>query len=90
MINTTTYQVKAAAGVLSHFPAMNFFVRDTDETDLLREARIRSGDYLMTLSTELEQIAQNLAAVKAPEAPELEKIVAELLYIERNYKLAKR
>lgn len=89
MNDTTTYKLKPLGYILKHFPAKQAFVHDSDDdTDLLRQARIRSGDYLMTLSTELDKIAQSLTNVNAPEAAELERIVAELIYIEKNYSLA--
>lgn len=91
MSKDTTYRIKNMGAILSHFPGLHRFVHDTeDDADILRQARIRSGDYLMTLATELEQLAENLSSSKAPEAPALERIVAELIYVERNYKVVPR
>ncbi|HSH17902.1 MAG TPA: hypothetical protein VK978_00815 [Candidatus Saccharimonadales bacterium] len=97
MNSDITYQLRGAAGVLSHFPAPASYVRDGDDkfndfdqAKLHMQARIRSGDYFGTLATELERIAQSLDAVKAPEAPELERIVTELLYVGQNYGVVKK
>jgi hypothetical protein len=91
MHNSATYHLSTLGGFLTHFPARQPYVRDADEdADMLRQARLRSGDYLMTLATELEQIAETLQAELAPEAPALERIVTELHYVDRNYKLEPR
>lgn len=91
MTRNSVYHMQPFSGVLSHFPGLQPFVRDTEENaDILRQARIRSGDYFMTLATELEQLAESLSAVKAAEAPALERIVAELLYVDRNYMITPR
>jgi hypothetical protein len=91
MNNVLSYQLSSPINILSHYPFRQFVVRDTEsDADMLRKARIRSGDYLMTLATELESIAQQLSDVKAPEAPELERIVSELIYLERNYTISPR
>src|SRR3712207_4297428 len=52
---------------------------------LLAQARARCGDYVATLATELDKIAQSLALAHAPEAPALERLVQELLYIDKTY-----
>lgn len=91
MSSSATYHITAPTGLLSHFWTTPALVRDeAEDAEMLRKARIRSGDYLMTLATELERAAQSLADVKAPEAPELERIVSELLYLERNYRIVER
>ena len=65
---------------------------DTDAdmpAELLMRARISSGDYFITLATELDRLAQGLAAADAPEAPALERIVPELLYLDSHYVIRK-
>lgn len=62
-------------------------VRDTD-FQLERESRIRSGSYLETIATELDEIAR---ASKDPVvASNLETLVNELLYAQQRYYLAKK
>ncbi|MDB5181846.1 MAG: hypothetical protein JWP13_609 [Candidatus Saccharibacteria bacterium] len=91
MNKTVVYQLQGFGGVIAHFPIFPTFVRDIEEdAEILRQARIRSGDYLTTLATELEQIAESLDAAKAPEAPALERIVSELIYVDRNYSITPR
>jgi hypothetical protein len=91
MTNAVTYRITPSNRILNHFWTTPKLVRDEEEdAAMLRRARIRSGDYLMTLATELERVAQSLGDVRAPEAPELERIVSELLYLERNYRIVER
>lgn len=90
MSNTARYHIHAPTGLLSHFWLPAPLVRDEEDADMLRRARIRSGDYLATLTTELERVADSLAATQAPEASELERIVSELIYLERNYRIVER
>ncbi len=70
-------------------PDNDAFGSSADISELLSRARALSGDYFETLATELDKIAQGLAVAQAPEAPELERMVSELLYIGRNFKLTK-
>ena len=102
---SAAYQLPTMTGVLSHFPVDQTVVRDQDEdssllpagrygddamSELLLNARIRSGDYMVTLATELDAVVKDLSVVHASEAAGLEKIVAELLYLDRNYKIVKK
>lgn len=91
-MSEVTYTISRHTGILSHFlPHRVTLVRDeAEDAEMLRRARIKSGDYLMTLATELERVADSLAASQAPEAPELQRIVSELLYLERNYEVTER
>ena len=100
-MNDVSYQLPSLGGLLVHFPQSQPVVLDvapniSDNTDglgyenLLVRARIRSGDYFVTLATELDKMAQGLNAVRAPETSELERVVSELLYIHDNYRLIPR
>jgi hypothetical protein len=91
MPNTTVYQIRNTADIgtiASHFAGQQLFVRDAaesiDETDMLLHARIRSGDYFLTLAAELEKQAQ-LAA-----SPELERLVSELIRVNKKYTIVKK
>jgi hypothetical protein len=91
MSSNLAYAMPSTPIVLSHFPGRRFFVRDIDEdVEMLLEARIRSGDYVLTLATELDKLAQSLAAGNAPEAVDLERLVSELLVINKKYTLEKK
>lgn len=94
MNSSYQYRIPASSGLLAHFPGRRQLLRDglDDETEagLVLEARVRSGDYMLTLATELDRIAQGLAAARAPEAADLERLAAELLLVNRRYDLIKR
>jgi len=92
------YQLPTFGTLLSHFPYTQPLVRDgfrvnasddaatDDEADeLLIRARVRSGDYFATLATELDKLAQALSLARAPEARVIERMVPELLYIDKHY-----
>lgn len=83
------YHLTTWQGLLPHYGQRVTLVRDSDDTldeaEMLLRARVRSGDYFMTLATELEQLADSLAVSKQPEAIELERIAAELLALNRRY-----
>lgn len=89
MQNTTsTYQMHTLGGLLSHFPQRLRLVRDVDEdfdAEMLSRARVRSGDYFMTLATELDKLAQNVTRYDDADAGELERLVSELIYVDRDY-----
>jgi hypothetical protein len=93
-MNSTTYDISSPTVVLHHFwpreSGLSVVRDEAEDAEMLRRARIRSGDYLTTLTTELERVAQSLRRSKSPEAAELERIVAELLYLERNYKITEQ
>ncbi|HEX8182164.1 MAG TPA: hypothetical protein VF575_01020 [Candidatus Saccharimonadales bacterium] len=94
-MNPTNYTIKSHSTTLSHFPAVQPIVRDTDDhadvsQELMMHARARSGDYLMTLAIELDVVAQELAATDAALAPEIERLVAELIYLNRDYAIRKK
>lgn len=93
-MHNPTYQINPSAGLLRHFPGLLGLVRDGGEADndaeLLLEARVRSGDYIVTLATELEKLADGLAGVHAPEAAELERLTHELMGLNKHYRLVKK
>ena len=99
----SAYNLQISDGLVSHFPGVSRLLRDRADGDaasehegaseadeLLMMARIRSGDYVATLATELDKLAQGLAVAHAPEAPQVERIVHELLYLDRRYRLVPR
>lgn len=92
-MNDTAYALPAAPTVLGHFPARHYFVRDGAygaEDELMSRARIRSGDYFMTLATELDKIAQAMAGAQESEAAEVERLVTELLYAHKYYDISRK
>ena len=96
---TFTYRAHGFGTVLSHFPTRLTLFRDgtddaaamaADEDELRAMARVRSGDYFATLATELDKVAQSLSSAAAPEAPDIERVVAELLYLDKHYIIKKK
>ena len=83
----TRYVLDSAHVILRHFPAWQYGVQDIDNrdsTELAMRARMRSGDYLVT---ELDKMVQGLSVSHAPEVPQLEQIVPELLYLDQHFEL---
>jgi tRNA U55 pseudouridine synthase TruB len=83
------YLMPMPTGLASHFPAPSPLARDADE-DFRIEVRVRSGDYLHTLATEIERLAQYLAPEQLPEVEDLERLASELLYVNRRYELTRK
>lgn len=90
-MTNASYQLMSNDVILGHFPARQLFVHDQiDDADLLLHARIRSGDYFETVATELERIAESLESRQAPELPELERIITELVKANKSYRVTLR
>ncbi len=85
----STYNIKRHVTVLNHFhKVLPRYVRDQqDGYDLPLHARIRSGDYLETVATEIDQIAQSPALQQTPESADLERLVRELLKANKTFEL---
>lgn len=77
--------------MLKHFPGKNRLVCDNapSDDDFWIRARIRSGDYFLTVATELDQIIQSLASGISSNAvlPELECLVTELIGVNKVYRV---
>ncbi len=82
----------AALYVTSHGISVPLLVRDADDNPsaLLMEARLRSGDYFATLSTELERMAASIRLNFGSEAETLEHLAMELSYLDERYVLRPR
>jgi hypothetical protein len=63
---------------------------DADMSELMFAARIRSGDYFASVAMELDKIAQGLHAAHAPETPDIEQIVSELLFLHEHFELRRK
>ncbi len=88
-----TYQLPTRPSFLRHASGVQPYAADADWpsdddlSDLLFEARIRSGDYFVTLSTELDKLSALLEEDGIPESAALQRISAELTYLDKHYKL---
>lgn len=65
-------------------------VKLSSESELLLRARIKSGDYFITLSTEVDKIAENLQDVGNPDSYGLQLISTELMYLHDKYEICKK
>ena len=83
-----SYTFSLQPAIVSHATARQPLVADSsDMNDLLIEARLRSGDYFITLGTELEKLAALLEDQGVAEATALLQISTELTYLDKHYKL---
>lgn len=92
-----TYQLTPWSGLLSHGRALDWLVLDGDDdesSDTLErraaQARVRSGDYFITLATELEEVAQNVNLARDSQTEILESLVRELLYLDEHYRISRK
>lgn len=92
-----TYTISPLPSLLAHgqLPQPVSFVADVDAASsddglsyMAVEARLRSGDYFVTLATELEKLAQLLDGQGVPEATALELLAGEITYLDKHYRLS--
>ncbi len=81
-----TYQLQAHDTTLTHSVFKQWFVRDFDDNDYdeLR-AQVASGDYFITLATKLDDLSQELADIHPDGHIALEKTIADLEKLQKNY-----
>lgn len=86
---TLAYRTTNFQGLLNHGWQRPTFVRDAREDRRMQlEAQVRSGDYFITLATNLERINQKLA--DSPESASLQNMITDLLYLQMKYKVSKQ
>lgn len=83
-----TYQLQTNDTIWTHNILRHWFVRDfdTEHLDDLK-AQVASGDYFITLATKLDDLSQQLAEVHPAGHITLEKIIADLSYLQNNYRI---
>lgn len=88
---TATYALSRSDVVLSHSPALAWFLRDVPRNpeELQMSAQAASGDYFATLAAELEQVAAVLPQ-ESGEQYRLQAMVTTLLYLQNNYTIRKK
>ena len=91
------YQMTSLLGVISHYKMPVSVVRDAadkmwweQERKLQVSMQVRSGDYFATLATKLDEISQAMQKTDEATAYDLELLVADLLYLQRNYDIRKK
>lgn len=99
-MSDVAYLVRNHGSVMNHFPpALPWLLRDgyhdagsdnTSDVQMAIRARVRSGDYFVTLATELDRLAQELGPVPNRQAEELERIISELLFVNSHYRVVRK
>jgi uncharacterized protein YcgI (DUF1989 family) len=90
------YHFSATSPVSSHSTDRIYLAQDTaddfgtesDMAEMLVRAKVQSGDYLVTLVTEMERIV--LLDPSGTQATQLQPLISELTYIDEHYELMKR
>lgn len=89
---SSTYTLTLADPALGTAEAFTGWVRDRNddlEQCLQADALVASGDYFMTLATELDKLAQVLPS-NSGEQILVEELVDTLLYLDKNYAIARK
>lgn len=83
------YQLSSSATVLTHASAATVaLVQDNEIEEALNlEARVRSGDYFVTLATALDTISKSVEDWQTRTA--LEDMISDLIHLQENYSIIK-
>jgi hypothetical protein len=97
MSNTDSYRLQQFIGLTQHYPVFMPLVRDEaddvwwqQERQLQVSMQVRSGDYFATLATKLDGLSQQIKRTDEETAYDLELLVNDLLYLQRNYAIDKK
>lgn len=98
MIKTEdAYQINPFLGLVQHHPSKMPVVRDSVDQVWWEQERkfqiamqVRSGDYFATLATKLDELSQIVREKDEAASYDLELLVADLLYLQRNYDIRKK
>lgn len=85
-MSTATYALSGFTGVLTHWQQPKL-VKDESVPDKELEAKVRSGDYFVTLASELDQLGQEASDYGTKVG--LENAVSDLIYLQDHYKITK-
>jgi hypothetical protein len=86
-MNAATYQLSGMTGLLVHGWSRPEQVRDGIEPYIELEARVRSGDYFVTIASELDQLSQDVNEYGTK--VHLENLVSDLIYLQDNFTIIK-
>jgi hypothetical protein len=90
-MSNITYQLHSS-NILLGSSFRNLFLRDSENNSAYinqrLEAQIRSGDYFVTLATELDSLASN--TTNSYDQSTLENIISDLMYLQDNYEVKKK
>lgn len=85
-----SYAMLSAEEVLDYARSRGWLVSDGDDFDALDlRAQIASGDYFITLATKLDRLRERIFVAYPDEAAQLDELITELLYLQRNYAIAR-
>lgn len=91
-MNTTalTYQLPSFVGVISHGWSQPAFVRDMLEDQPVDnlDVQVKSGDYFVTLATELDRLSRDIESYSVRN--KLENIVSDLIHLQDDYTITKK
>lgn len=101
MSSVAMYNIQPLHGLLSHFhgPAARCahdyagsFDNDLAAHRLELDALVRSGDYVATIATTLDSVSQALSQFSQTKIAheQLERLINDLLYVERHYTLTQK
>lgn len=87
------YKFSRFDGLRKHGERLHRLVRDRNEDEIVKRAdhtidlRVRSGDYFVTLATELDELNRNVENYAA--RAKLEDIISELIHLQDRYAIEK-
>lgn len=82
------YMPTGFTGVLTHGWRKPKVVRDGDEPYRELEALVRSGDYFVTMATELDSFSREVSDYDVKVG--LENLVSDLIHLQDNYTIIKK
>lgn len=87
------YKFNRFDGLRHHGRRLHMLVRDRSEEEIVKKAdrdidlRVRSGDYFVTLATELDELNRNVEDYAT--RSKLEDIISELIHLQDRYAIEK-
>ncbi len=90
-MSSASYTLSSLHGLVTHgFGQHAAVVRDGLDMDRLElQAKARSGDYFVTVATEIEHVLRD-AVIDEATKDYLHKLVSDLLYLQQHYELKKK
>ena len=85
------YQLPTFTGLVNHGWSRSMFLRDTEEhtlKDKKVDVQVRSGDYFVTLATDLDQLSSKIDNLNV--RVDLENAVSDLIYLQDHYKIVRK
>lgn len=90
-MSNLAYVLDSAKTIWTHGHGRPMQLRDGGDEDYPRLAvQIRSGDYFATLATTLDEVSQTLEHNNEVVSKELQRIVSDLLYLQRTYTIIRK